>query len=196
MSAREQGTAKGNRSGGSLHWGPLAIIGFFICLFVVDSAFLMMAERGLPSRLMAELLPDAQHARAISSVFPGVVSHNFQKQEDLYNQYLLQVEQQRERGWQVRKGWLTKPVLNEPAVFQVVANTREGIPIREAEVTGRFLRPSNSRLDKGFSMKEVEPGVYQSSVTLPAAGTWDLVMQVHKGQDLHEVRARTLVSAP
>ncbi len=197
MSSREQEDASPNRRDGkSLHWGPALIIGFFLCIVAIDAAFVMMAERGLPSSLMERLLPAPRQTDTVSSAFPGVVSHDFQKRKGLYNDYLQQVERQRVRGWQVKKGWLQKPRSGSPTVFQVAATTRAGSPLTQAQISGRFLRPSDSRMDTDFAMEEVQPGLYQARLSLPAAGTWNLVMHLRKGDDLHEIRASTSVLAP
>ena len=42
-----------------------------------------------------------------------------------------------------------------------------------------------------FKLTETEPGLYQSTVTLPLAGRWNLVLRVRRGEDIHEVRAVT-----
>ena len=182
---REQGKS------GRLHWGPAVIIGFFVGLVVLCAVFMVVAERGLSPFLSAYLLP--AHQGAVSSKFPGVISHDFQEKESLYNEYLQQREHQRERGWQIQKGWLGKPVASEPMVFKVVAHTHQGEPLTGATVTGRFLRPADSRLDTPFTLPEVEPGVYQASLSLPAAGLWDLVLELREGKELHEIRASTEV---
>lgn len=180
-------------SGQGLHWGPAALIGFFIFVVVSGAVFVAVAEHGLTSTLRSWLLPEADSKREVTSMFPGVISHDFHKKEALYNQYLQQVERQRQRGWQVDKGWLSEPVAGEPAVFRVAVRTREGEPLAGASVTGQFLRPSTSKLDVAFEMAQASPGVYESKLTLPAAGNWNLVLQVRKGEDLHEIRAGTRV---
>lgn len=182
------------RAGGrGLHWGPAAIGGFFVFVAVSGAVFVAVAEHGLTSTLRSWLLPEADSKREVTSMFPGVISHDFHKKEALYNQYLQQVERQRQRGWQVDKGWLNEPVAGEPAVFRVAVRTREGEPLTDATVTGQFIRPSTSRLDVAFELAEASPGVYESKLTLPAAGNWNLVLQVRKGDDLHEIRAGTRV---
>ncbi len=180
-------------SGQGLHWGPALIAGFFIVVVVLGAVFVVVAERGLPSVLERWLLPEGDSQREVTSMFPGVVSHDFHKKESLYNQYLQQVERQRQRGWQIRKGWLADPVAGEPAVFRVVARTRTGEPLAGATVSGQFLRPSGSALDVAFALTEQQPGVYEATLTLPAAGTWNLVLQVRQGDELHEIRANTQV---
>ncbi|MFZ1641637.1 MAG: FixH family protein [Candidatus Contendobacter sp.] len=189
------GMLLGVRAGGrGLHWGPAVIGGFFIVVLVLGAAFIVVAEHGLTPALERWLLPGARNHREVSSVFPGVISHDFHKKEALYNQYLQQVERQRQRGWQVQKGWLTEPVANESAVFRVAARTRAGEPLAGATVTGQFLRPSTSTLDVAFELAERELGVYEAALKLPAVGAWNLVLQVRQGDELHEVRADTQVA--
>ncbi|MBL8251486.1 MAG: FixH family protein [Candidatus Competibacter sp.] len=180
-------------SGKGLHWGPAAIIGFFVFVAVAGAVFVSIAERGLSPSVWARLLPAADSGRQVSSVFPGVISHDFHKKEALYNHYLQQVERQRQRGWQVQKGWIGEAVAGRPTGFRVAVRTREGDPVAGAAVSGQFLRPSDSKQDVDFALSEQSPGVYESSVTLPRAGAWNLVLQIRKAEDLHEVRAVTQV---
>lgn len=175
----------------ALHWGPAAISGFFLVVAVLFSLFTVVAERGLTPSLWHWLFPAADSGRAVTSVFPGVISHDFQKKEALYNDYLRRVEEQRQRGWQVRKGWVNDPLADVPTVFRVAVQTREGQPLTGAEASGEFLRPSDSKRDVPFRLTETEPGLYESTVTLPLAGRWNLVLRVRKGEDVHEVRAVT-----
>jgi nitrogen fixation protein FixH len=195
LGLREQNRVQGKSNDRRWHWGPALIVGFFICLLIVDSVFIILAERGLSPQLSTKLLPDPQDKGKVFSSFPGVISHDFQKKEALYNAYLLQVKRQQERGWQIRKGWLSQPVLGEPATLKVVAKDRLGNPLTDAVVRGQFLRPSDSRLDTDFTMQEQQPGVYQAELKLPAAGLWNLVLQLRKHAELHEIRASTSVLA-
>ncbi|HAS51216.1 MAG TPA: hypothetical protein DCS21_05540 [Gammaproteobacteria bacterium] len=178
-------------SGQGLHWGPAMLIGFFIFVAVSGAVFIAVAEHGVPGWARDRLFPDSASHRETVSMFPGVISHDFHKKEALYNQYLQQVEQQRQRGWQVHKGWVGEPLVGEPALFRVAVKTREGEPVAGATVAGRFLRTSTSKLDVDFTLNETTPGVYESPVTLPVAGRWNLVLQVRKEAELHEVRANT-----
>jgi hypothetical protein len=97
------------------------------------------------------LLPDPVSQRETTSMFPGVISHDFHKKEGLYNQYLQQVERQRQRGWQVHKGWVRRAGRGEPALFRVAVQTREAQPLAGATVVGQFLRHPPVKLDVDFS---------------------------------------------
>lgn len=190
--ARERRQGKGRR----LHWGPLTLVSFFLGLLVVDTALVMVAESGLSMRLASLLLPEPRSGAAVYSAFPGVVSHDFQKKESLYNAYLEQRQRQEALGWEVRKGWLETPVRGRPALFRVAVADRDGRPLQGAAARGRFLRPADSRLDRDIELAEVAPGVYETAVTLPAAGSWNLVLSLSRGDGLYEIRASTSVADP
>jgi len=177
------------------HWGPAIIIIFFLALFALDGVLVTISRQGLPPSVAEALLPKSYQSERIKSVFPGTVAHDFQKKESQYNDYLEQVKRQHERGWRVDKGWLKQPVADDPAAFQVRVLEADDAPVRFAEVSGVFLRPSDSRKDTSFDMQEVEPGLYRVVLALPEPGLWDLVLTVRKGGQLHELRASTSVSA-
>ncbi|HEY9197847.1 MAG TPA: FixH family protein [Gammaproteobacteria bacterium] len=177
---------------GGFHWGPTLIIAFFVVLILFDAVLVVIATRGLPEPLARMFLPDTTE-RAVSSAFPGVVANDFQKKEALYNAYLEQVRAQQARGWAVRKGWVGDVHAGEPALFQVTVEDRNGAAVAGADVRGRFLRASDTRLDREIVLAEVKPGVYQGEVTLPVHGAWELMLEIRRGEDRHEIRATTAV---
>ncbi len=177
------------------HWAPVIIVAFFAFIIVVDVVFVGLAQTGITG-IFEHLLPQPRSgAPVVDSRFPGTVSHAFQEKEAQYNAYLEQVRRQRARGWKVRKGWLGGARAGVDSVFQVEVRDRDGRPLSGARVGGRFLRPSNSALDRSFTMNEIQPGLYRAGIRLPAPGIWDLVLHVRKGGDLHEVRATTSIAA-
>lgn len=182
----------GGRVGRGWHWAPALIVGFFVVVIVTNVVFLGVAEQGITG-LFARMLPEPKGGDVVDSRFPGTVSHDYQEKESQYNAYLRQVEVQNARGWQVRKGWLYKPVAGQPATFVVVVGDRDGASVTGAALTGRFLRTSSSRDDFDFSMSELAPGEYRAELTMPLQGLWQLVLQIRRGEELHEVRADTSV---
>lgn len=185
--------AIGGRVGRGWHWAPALIVGFFVLVIVTNVVFLGVAEQGITG-LFAKLLPKPQGAEVADSRFPGTVSHAYQEKEAQYNAYLRQVEEQEARGWQVRKGWLVRPQVAQPATFVVAVADARGAPVSGAEVTGRFLRTSNSRDDLDFAMTEAEPGEYRVDLTMPLHGLWQLVLRINRDGELHEIRADTSVA--
>lgn len=181
------------KQGFGFHWAPALIVTFFVLLIIADSFFVMFATKGMNSNLAKWLLPEPELGGKVSSHFPGVVSHNLHQKYDQYNDYQKRFELQKHRDWDVRKGWLTKAAVNTPAIFRVEVFTKDNKTVTGAEVNAFFIRPANSKKDKKYKLQEVEPGIYQQSITLSEPGNWDLVLDITKGQDKHEVRAKTVV---
>ena len=132
----------------------------------------VISSQGLPAPVADFLLPDSAARQQTRSVFPGTVANDFQKKERLYNEYLEQAKRQQQRGWQVNKGWLGKPVTGRPATFQVQVSEADGTPLQFAQVSGIFQRPSDSRPDYSFTMQEIEPGLYRVILALPEPGIY------------------------
>ncbi len=193
-SARDRRRA-GDAGGRWFHWGPALLVLFFLVLFAFDSLFVFVSRDGLPGPLSRWVLPHNDSGRQVKSVFPGVISRDFQKKEALYNDYLQQVEKQQARGWQISKGWLGTPVVGRSAVFQVRIVERDGTPVMGAKIAGVYQRASDSRLDQPFTMKELQDGYYQATLSLPEPGHWDLELIITRGEQRHELHARTSVQA-
>lgn len=187
---RQDAGAEGERR---WHWAPALLVAFFSFVVAVDVVFLVVAEQGITG-IFSELLPKPKSGGVADSRFPGTVSHDYQKKESLYNAYLRQVEVQQDRGWQLRKGWQNKPVVGRPAVFMLEVKDADGTAVNGAQVSGKFLRTSNSEHDFSFEMHESEPGLYQAEVRMTFPGLWRMVLVVKKGEDSHEIRATTSIS--
>ncbi len=180
------------KSGGQwFHWGPAAIIGFFLFIIAVDSILIVVAQKGLTRDVTVHFLPPPRSGGKVSSFFPGTVSHDFREKEELFNRYIEQRRQQKQRDWQVRLGWATDPRVGQETMFQINVTDKDGKAITQAKVSGRFMRPADSKLDQTFTMQEGKPGYYQVALTLPAPGKWELELNIKQGEALHEIRAGT-----
>lgn len=182
----------GGPAGRRWHWAPALLVAFFSFVVAVDVVFLVAAEQGITG-LFARLLPEPRSGGVADSRFPGTVSHDYQKKEALYNEYLQQVQQQTARGWQTRMGWQQRPLAGQPAVFLLEVKDGEGAPVTGAVVSGQFLRTSNSEHDFAIEMIESEPGLYRLDTLMPLPGLWRLVLKVQQGDDVHEIRATTSI---
>lgn len=92
------------------HWGPAAIIGFFMFIVAVDAILIVVAQKGLHMDVALKFLPQPRSGSKVSSFFPGTVSHDFREKEELFNRYIEQRKQQQERDWQVRLAGMKNPV--------------------------------------------------------------------------------------
>lgn len=193
ITSQRDARRKAGEKGFGFHWAPASIVGFFIILIIMDSFFIMFATKGMDSHIADILLPKPQSGGKVSSHFPGTVSKNYHQKYSEYNEYLERFEAQKSRNWSVRKGWLGEAVANQPAIFRVEIKSNKQEVVTDAHVSGKFLRSADSKLDTSFSMREVEPGVYQQGITLTKPGSWNLVLKINKGNDEHEIHATTTV---
>ena len=184
---------KAGKEGFGFHWAPAAIVTFFVVLIIMDSFFIMFATKGMDTNIAKILLPAPSSGNKVSSHFPGTVSHDYHQKQNQYNDYLKRFETQKLRNWTIRKGWLSEAVINQPAIFRVEIKEKNNMVVKDAKISGTFLRPADSKIDTKFTMHEVEPGVYQQSITLSQPGNWDLVLKINKDNEHHEVRAKTII---
>lgn len=176
------------------HWGPAAIIGFFMFIVAVDAILIVVAQKGLHMEVALKFLPEPRSGGKVSSFFPGTVSHDFREKEELFNRYIEQRLEQKQRNWKVRLGWAVDPVVGKETVFQIHVTDKDGNAITRANVSGQFMRPADSKQDQDFTMLETKPGYYQVGLTLTAPGQWELVLNIKQGEALHEIRARTEIT--
>ena len=176
------------------HWGPAIIVVFFIGVVTLGSTFVTIATKGMDKDLAEWLLPEPRSgAKTVESYFPGTITNDYQKTQVEYNTYLKRLKAQKQRGWQLKKGWLNKPYIGEKQIFQLEVSTADGQPLSGASVIGRFLRPSNIKNDVDFAMQEVANGRYQAEVALVHPGNWNMVLYIRHGDDLHELQASTYI---
>lgn len=192
---QESERGKGARRG-RLHWAPMTILVFFGVVATVNALMVTLATHGMPSHLVGVFLPEPQsQASEVTSGFPGTVARISERKEALAtgSSYIDVMRRQQHLGWEIRQGWLSRPEVGEPAVFQVRVTDRDGAPISAAAIEGQFMRISDFNLDQPFTMRPVGGGLYQAEVTLPAPGRWDLLFRVRNGDDVFEQQASTRV---
>lgn len=185
----------GQQAGGkTFHWGPVSIVVFFLVIMAADSVFIMLAQRGVDNKLAQWLLPRPETGGKVTSHFPGTVSQDYRQKETEYNAYLQRMAEQRERDWQIKKGWETTPVAGKTVVFKLSVADKNGEPISGALVEGKFIRPGNVKLDIPVVLTENGQGTYHASLSLPQPGRWELLLLIRKDEIVHELKATTTVA--
>ncbi|MFV2059153.1 MAG: FixH family protein [Gammaproteobacteria bacterium] len=182
------------KSSGGVHWAPVSIIGFFVILVLVDSFFVTIADKGLSSQVADLVLPKSDDDSQATYNYPGKVVHDYYQKGNLYNTYLENIEARKRNQWDIKKGWLSLPVVNEAAIFQLQIKDKNGKAVTNATISGKFIRFSNSRLDKDFLMKHSKDGIYQVTMNLPEPGRWGLVLKIKHAATIYEIEGTTTVS--
>jgi nitrogen fixation protein FixH len=175
------------------HWAPATMVVFFIIIATVDAIIITLSREGMSTTVLEKISPREEAGRQVTTVFPGTTANDFQEKYAQFNDYQDQLRLQEERGWQIKKGFLDTPYVNESVPFQVQVLDKQGAPISSADIQARFLRPSDKRADFSFGLTEVEQGLYKTELTMPLAGRWYLVMKVIKDEQLHETRGWTQI---
>lgn len=176
------------------HWFPLTLAGFFSVIAVVNGLLIYLATQGMPAAGIGTFLPEPLHVTTgITSGFPGTVAGIEDRKQALVVTDINRWRDQERLGWQVRQGWLERPIAGQEAVLQVEIRDQEGQPLVGAQVSGQFLRITDQRLDQVIQLENIAPGHHQARVTLPLEGRWDLVLQIRQDEHLHTAQASTRV---
>ena len=178
----------------TFHWGPTYVIIFLSVVVLLDSIFVTLASSGLSQNAAKELLPKPDEGTEVTSFFPGTVSRDYQKNMNLFNQYNDALDEQIQRGWTVHKGWVEKPVVNQPTLFRVSVVDKEGAPVTGAKVQVHFMRPADKRKDFLTDLPETTAGVYQEPLKMSNPGLWEVVIHIQKGDANFELDGQTNVN--
>jgi hypothetical protein len=71
----------------------------------------------------------------------------------------------------LRRGYRAVVMLNEQRTLVRVQLTGPDLP---AELRLHFIHPTKSDLDRQIAAQQIQPGLYEASVQLAAAGRWDI----------------------
>ncbi|WP_018880893.1 FixH family protein [Thioalkalivibrio sp. ALE30] len=179
---------------GRLHWAPLVLVGFFTIVASVQAVLITLAHNGMPQQFIGSILPEPENrAEQVTSAFPGTVAGMESRKQALAVHRVSELQAQREKGWQVRQGWVERPTEGQAATLQVEVRDADGVPINDASIRGIFMWLADERRDQGFEMQHMGDGMYQVELALPAPGRWDLRFQIQRDDQLLEQQARTRV---
>lgn len=176
------------------HWAPMVIVGFFVVVVSVDSVFITIAQQGSDSLLRGLFIPKPKSGGDVTSYFPGIIEHNFHEKEDQYNQYQQRLDEQRQRGWELKYGWLDTPYAKKQSRFLLSLKDAKKQPIVDAKITGSFQRGNTSKQDQPVVLNEIKQGVYAVDITLEYPGRWELLLKVASPQGDYDLKATTEIA--
>lgn len=146
------------------------LLGFFGVVFAVNGLLVFYAVTG----------------------FSGVETKNAYEAGLAFNRELNALHEQNERGWKVT---VERSVTTNGAMaFKIQPKDHEGNILTGLSVSAQFKRPVDAALDRAVSLKEVESGVYETAVALPAVGQWIFELTALRGDhELFRSRNRIMV---
>ncbi len=148
-----------------------AFLGLFGTIFVVNYGFFSVAI----------------------NTSPGLVNEEYYKYGLQQNKVDKQYRKQKARGWQVALTFDEQWHIHQPNVVTVTVTDRYGEPIHAGRVELTAYRPSDAKADIILELPEIKSGVYQSKLTLPIQGIWDMSLLFSKGEDKHMLNQRVII---
>lgn len=126
---------------------------------------------------------------AVSS-FTGLQTEGHYVRGLAYNRVLEAERAERALGWDVtvefrqtgdRRG-------------QIVARARDadGLPLDDAVVTARLVRPTQNGFDLQITLAAGRGGIYAADVELPLPGLWEIQTQIVHRSDVYRTAQRTV----
>ncbi len=174
-----------------LHWALKAIFSFFAVVLIVNSVFVYLAQTGMNSGLAKWFLPEPKSKASVQSVFPGVVSHDFREKGNQFNTYQEQRLNQDSLGWVVKLGWQDAALMGKSNTFKLKVTQKNGMPLRNAIITVKFLYPANLKYDQTHFLTESESGLYHVNMQLMQSGNWDVIVNIKHADGQYELRSKT-----
>ncbi|NOT17529.1 MAG: hypothetical protein HOP20_05615 [Sulfuriferula sp.] len=155
-----------------MHWIPKIFVGFFVILFVVDSAFVSISTNGVTTRVASWFLPKAKE-HPVYTAFSGVTRHD-EHAGAPEAQHLKQLSSLQALGWKIEVTGTNNLIAGQDKTNAITVNLRDkqAQPIVNADVQIQFFRAGNvaavadSRLDDGGL------GHYAGQFSLPHSGSW------------------------
>ncbi|MBA1446863.1 MAG: FixH family protein [Gammaproteobacteria bacterium] len=112
----------------------------------------------------------------------GLVVEDFYERGQDYEKNMLK-RLARDPGWQMEVQLPKKIEIDQSVLCRFVVKDKMGEAVTPDAVILYVYRPSNAKQDFSIPMKAVEPGVYETQVSFPLIGAWDMLVSAKLGED-------------
>ncbi|MDH5230445.1 MAG: FixH family protein [Gammaproteobacteria bacterium] len=128
---------------------------------------------------------------------PGLVVEDYYEKGREYEKNALKMlaATQATRHWETKLDMPKIINLKEKIFVTFTAVDELGLPVRDAQATLVAYRPSDAAADIQLPMQEIAPGLFQTALTLPLKGLWDIRIILHHHSDKLEIEKRISVKA-
>lgn len=124
---------------------------------------------------------------------PGLVIEDFYERGKNQAEIIAKRKEAEKLGWQLNVD-MPDLVENQPAQFKLNLLDKDNQAFDVDSAVLYYYRPSDKKLDGSVELaSQEEVGVYQSEITLPLKGKWDLMVEVIKGDDKYNIGRSIMV---
>lgn len=128
---------------------------------------------------------------------PGLVDKNYyEKGRDVEKNFLKKQQAKSRLGWEISLNLPETILAGEQTTFSINVVDAAGMPLRNASVRLQAYRPSDASADYNTDMDKVADGVFQTKLSLPLKGIWDIKVYVKQGDEELELARRINAHAP
>jgi nitrogen fixation protein FixH len=128
---------------------------------------------------------------------PGLVDKNYyEKGRDVEKNFLRKQQAKNRLGWELNLTLPDEVIVGQATSFSINVTDASGMPLRGASANLQAYRPSDANADYNTAMEAVADGVFQSRLTLPLKGIWDIKVVVQQGEEELEISRRISALVP
>lgn len=128
---------------------------------------------------------------------PGLVDKDYyEKGRDVEKNFLKKKQMHARLGWETKLTLPDEVYVGQETSFSINVVDAAGMPLRGASARIQAYRPSDADADYITDMSAVADGVFQSRLSLPLKGIWDIRILVKQGEDEMEISRRISALVP
>ena len=125
---------------------------------------------------------------------PGLVTEDYyEKGQDHEQNVRTRIAARENLGWSFTTDFPQNPVQNRKELYRFNIVDKVGNPLSDAEVSIKVYRPSDANADFDVTMLETLPGRYETFITYPLKGMWELNVLVKRDDDVFDFSRRSSV---
>jgi len=154
-------------------WIPYTFVAAFAVIIAVNGAMLYFA----------------------TSTFSGLSTQHAYVEGLAYNDRVAEEQAQARLGWRIEAdlAGAVAHVADAPtrqATLRLTATDAQGRPLEGLSIEALVRRPTEQGMDQTVTLAPMGAGLYQTVVTLPKPGQWDLLFTAYRGDDTFKLRRR------
>lgn len=125
---------------------------------------------------------------------PGLVSDDYYEQGREYEKNVVtRLAARNKLNWETKLEIPKHIVVDTPDTYRFSAVDSRGVSIMDAEVKFVIYRPSDASADFTLPVSQIAPGLYQTQLSFPLPGVWDINLKVVNGEDVYHQSERISV---
>lgn len=143
---------------------------FFLTFITVDICYIIIAEK----------------------TWRGLATEDGYQKGLNYNQVIDSVQQQKKLGWQLQIKYHVLSSKN--GNLEIILTDKNGNKIRNAQVNASITRPTQEGFDFFLPLLfNQTTSTYQSAITFPLIGQWEIVINAKKNDDIYTDGKRLVI---